>query len=156
MNTIRAFFIQNQGNFFDFKKRAGEASPPPPRLVARLLNSWLIIAALLWRLVNVLPRAVFIVVRGGVRGAVWKCSYNTFKLLSRLVVLYRISCCPWYSNVLFFCLFSYFNSVSRITNTFADFCQKISNCNSDIKMSFLTNMRCVLSSTKTNGICVNQ
>ena len=36
MDTIRAFFPQNQGTFFDFQKRAGEASPPP-HLVARML-----------------------------------------------------------------------------------------------------------------------
>ena len=30
MDTLRAFFVQNQGNFFDFQQRAGEASPLPP------------------------------------------------------------------------------------------------------------------------------
>ena len=109
MNTIKAFFVQNQGNFFDFQERAGRPlplpPPPPPPLVRRQLSSWLIVAVLLWRLVDILPRAVSIVARGGVRGVLCKCSYNTFKLLSRLVILYRISCCPWYSNVLFFVFF---------------------------------------------------
>ena len=30
MDTVRAFFLQNQGTFFDFQKRAGEVSPPSP------------------------------------------------------------------------------------------------------------------------------
>ena len=36
MDTIRAFFSQNQGTFYDFKKRAGEASLLPTPLVAHL------------------------------------------------------------------------------------------------------------------------
>ena len=28
IDTIRAFFCQNQGTLFDFQKRAGEVSPP--------------------------------------------------------------------------------------------------------------------------------
>ena len=36
-DTIRAFFLQNQGTFFDFQKRAGEACPLPlSPLVTRL------------------------------------------------------------------------------------------------------------------------
>ena len=35
MDTIKAFFPQNQGTIFDFQKRAGEASPLRP-LVAHL------------------------------------------------------------------------------------------------------------------------
>ena len=39
MDTIRAFFSKNQGTFFDFQKRAGEASPLFPTVVVRLLLS---------------------------------------------------------------------------------------------------------------------
>ena len=37
IDTIRAFFPQNQDTFFDFQKGVGEASPALPSLVARLL-----------------------------------------------------------------------------------------------------------------------
>ena len=50
MDTIRTFFYQNQGTFFDFQKRAGEASPlphPPPSCVPALRVT-LLILPIIW------------------------------------------------------------------------------------------------------------
>ena len=41
MNTIRAYFFPNQGNFFNFQKEAGKTSPLPLLLftLMNLLNA---------------------------------------------------------------------------------------------------------------------